>query len=167
MENIYVKDIVDILSKYSEILKVIKCKNLNSQLKDIDKIINFISFYNNISLEDIKDKFKIEELNEKKHNKKSQSFKEAIELINKRQFDKIIGIKFKYDEFTNSSDISNFIENKSKVEVFKLTTILDLNLIYYLVSGNTVCRKSKKDDLYNQIISYIKARKQGEAFKNL
>lgn len=166
MENIYIRDIVDILTKYHEILKIIKCKNLNSQLKYIDKIISYISLYSDVSLEDLRKKFEIEEVNEKKHNKNKQSFKEVIELIDKKEFDNIKGIKLKYNKFNNKSEIITFIESKSKDEVLKLANLRDLNLIYYLISENTVYRKIKKEDLYNEIISYLKAMKQGEAFKN-
>lgn len=166
MKDIYVKDIVEIINKYNEILKVISFKNVNSQVKDIDKIVNYISTYNDISLEDIKSKFKVEEVKKKKSNKKNQSFKDVIELANRNEFNKINGIKLKYDDFADRLDIIKFISDKNEMEFLNLTTTMDLNLLYYLISGNTVYRKISKEKLYNQIISYLKAIKQGEAFKN-
>ena len=59
MENIYVKDIIDIMMKYCKILKVIGCKNTNHQLKEIGDIINYISLYSDISLDAISIKFEV------------------------------------------------------------------------------------------------------------
>ena len=61
----------------------------------------------------------------------------------------------------------NFINNISKSELLKFTTLIDLNLIYYLLNGNTKFIKKKKEEVYSNIITYIKAMKQGEAFKNI
>ncbi|MDV4151801.1 hypothetical protein R0131_13315 [Clostridium sp. AL.422] len=164
MENIYVKDIITIMTKYCEILKVIRCKNLNSQLKDIDKIINYISLYSDISLEDMRLKLDIKDEEDIKSSNK-QSFIETINLLDSKEFKKISGIKLKYNNFNNKLDIVEFIESKSKEEILKSTTLIDLNLIYYLLNGNKKFIKIKKEEIYNNIISYIKAMKQGEAFK--
>ncbi|MFU7514640.1 hypothetical protein [Clostridium sp. HCS.1] len=166
MENIYVKDIINIMTKYCGILKVIKCKNLNSQLKDIDKIINYISLYSDISLEDMRLKLDIKEYKDSKNTNK-QSFLDVIKLLESKDFNKINGIKLKYNNLNTKTDVVKFILRKSKEELLKSSTLLDLNLLYYLLNGNTKFMKIKKEEVYNSIISYIKAMKQGEAFKNL
>ena len=166
MENIYVKDIINIMSKYGEILKVVKCKNLNSQLKDIDKIINYIGLYSDISLEDMRLKLDIKE-NKNISSTSKQYFVDTIKLLERKEFDKINGVKLKYNEFNTKKDVVKFIVNKNKEDLLKSSTLLDLNLLYYLLNGNTKYMKSKKEEVYNSIISYIKAMKQGEAFKNL
>lgn len=166
MENIYVKDIINIMTKYCEILKIIKCKNLNSQLKDIDKIINYISLYSDISLEDMRLKLDIKEYKDSKNTNK-QPFLDVIKLLERKDFNKINGIKLKYNTLNTKTDVVKFILIKSKEELLKSSTLLDLNLLYYLLNGNTKFMKIKKEEVYNSIISYIKAMKQGEAFKNL
>lgn len=166
MENIYVKDIINIMTKYCEILKIIKCKNLNSQLKDIDKIINYISLYSDISLEDMRLKLDIKEYKDSKNTNK-QSFLDVIKLLENKDFNKINGIKLKYNNLSTKTDVVKFILRKSKEELLKSSTLLDLNLLYYILNGNIKFMKIKKEEVYNSIISYIKAMKQGEAFKNL
>lgn len=164
MENIYVKDIINIMTKYCGILKIIKCKNLNSQLKDIDKIINYISLYSDISLEDMRLKLDIKDDKEIRNTKK-QSFINIIKLLESKEYNKINGIKLKYSNFNTKVDVVKFIERENKDELLKSATLLDLNLLYYLLNGNKKFMKIKKEEVYNNIISYIKAMKQGEAFK--
>lgn len=168
MKSIYIRDIIAILTKYNQILKTIDYKNLDSQIKEINEIINFINLYSDISLDEIKNKFEVKSkvVNIEKQNKNTEKFKQNIELINKKEFNKIKGIKIEYQEFNNMTDIITFIESKSKEEFIKSYTLLDLNLLYYLISGNTVFKDVKKESLYNKIISYLKAMKQGVAFKN-
>ena len=165
MENIYVKHIIDIMMKYCKILKVIGCKNLNHQLKEIGDIMNYISVYSDISLDAISIKFEVSEDENIINNK--QTFKDKINLLNIKEYSKISGIKLKYDQFNDKDDVVNFINNISKSELLKFTTLIDLNLIYYLLNGNTKFIKKKKEEVYSNIITYIKAMKQGEAFKNI
>ena len=159
MDNIYVKDIINIMNKYCEILKIIKCKNLNSQLKDIDKIINYIGLYSDISLDDMKLKLDIKE-NEAPKIVKKQHYIDAIRLLERKDFNKINGVKLKYYKFNTKEDVVKFIIEINKEELLKLSTLLDLNLLYYLLNGNTKYMKVKKEEAYNLIISYIKDMRQ-------
>ena len=110
--------------------------------------------------------FDIKEYKNSKNTNK-QSFLDSIKLLESKDFNKINGIKLKYNNLNTKTDVVKFILNKSKEELLKSSTLLDLNLLYYLLNGNIKFMKIKKEEVYNNIISYIKAMKQGKAFKNL
>jgi hypothetical protein len=171
MKKICGKDIIDNLVKYKEILKVIEGNNLKEQISDIDKIINSIDSISDICLDDLQSLFK-QTQHENKINTRNKSnkagnkvsFQESINFLENKEFEKIKGIKLDYDNLYNSVDIIKFVEDKSKSMLLKSATALDLKLLYFLLTGNRKAIKKNKEELYNYITSYIKAKKQGQAF---
>jgi hypothetical protein len=105
-------------------------------------------------------------INTKKKSEKT-TFREITELWNHKEFGKIKRTKLNYQCFNDNPKINAFIKGKSKDEVLEETSIVDLNLIYYILTGNCKEIKKKKEDIYYLITSYQKANKQGEAFSKL
>lgn len=171
MSNILIEDIIDKLLKLKLVMNTLDKVKMRDDIKDIDKIIENLkkeSFKLNGYVE-AKDKESITK-NRHTHDKGKKSpktsFNDAVLLLAEQKFDEIKGIKLNYNEFIRDSYIIEYFCNTEKKNILKAVTVLDLKLIYCILTDSDKEIKGKKDDLFEVIINNIKAKKRGNAFKN-
>jgi hypothetical protein len=167
VREFYIKDIIDILSNYKGVLYSINTKQLDKPIKELEKIIIMLTPFTDMNINEIAstpDKG-INKITQKTSAK--MSFREAAELWSNGKYNEMKGIKLDYSALNNRGKVVSFIKENSKEEILKITNVLDLNLLYFILTGEYKEIKKRKEELYNLITSYIKANKQGEAFSKL
>lgn len=164
MSDILISDIIDKLLKLKAIMSTLDKDKMSDDIVSIDKIIKDISKYNFKLTENTEKTLETKPLEEKSKKGKSTSFNNALILLGENRFDEIKGIKLKYNNFKNYSDVMEYFSKNKKENILKATTILDLKILYYILTNNTEELKGKKDDLFETIINNIKAKKRGAAF---
>ncbi|MFZ3588862.1 hypothetical protein ACOI1C_06165 [Bacillus sp. DJP31] len=96
--------------------------------------------------------------------KKANPLQHSLNLLVDKDFDALKGTRINYREVTNSEDVIEFLETHSDTAVLKYTTVLDLKLLFYILTGERMELKGKKEDMLLDIKRNIRARKRGEAF---
>lgn len=164
MSNILIKDIIDKLLKLKAIMSALDKNKMSEDIKSIDKIIEDISKGKSALNENIEKSLEKKVLKEKNKKGKGTSFNDALKLLGEHKVDDIKGVKLKYNNFKTYSDVIEYFSKNKKVNILKATTVLDLKILYYILTNSTEEIKGKKDDLFETIINNVKAKKRGEAF---
>ncbi|WP_102348606.1 hypothetical protein [Bacillus sp. Marseille-P3661] len=162
MTQLTFNNVVSNLQKYQSILTIINGKKLKSETNDIDRMISILKSYGDLPIDTFN------------HNEspllvvdKKQSFQEIVELIFNKNFQGIDGIKLNYENFSDIEQIHSYFDQKPKPTIMRETTLLDLKLIYCILTNDKTERKGKKSDVYEAIKSNIRARKRGKAFSKI
>ncbi|MBU3181171.1 hypothetical protein [Clostridium psychrophilum] len=167
MGKIYFRDIINSLIKYKEIIGIIDCEKLKQQSKEIEQMIKLLKPHSDAVIDKLQNAGdEIFYTNVKKKSEKVP-FEEIIKLWTNKDFQSIRGIKLNYIDFPDAFKVTSFIESRNKEQILKSTTLIDLNIIYFILSGDKRQIKKKKDEVYDMITGLIKANKQGEAFNKL
>lgn len=166
MSSILVQDIINNLVKLENIMSELDKEKMSNDIKSIDKMIKSLSKYSNVSIKEIEKALTANMHSEDiKENKKKGSFKDNLKLLEEKRFMDIQGIKLNYENFKNNIDVVNYFDKYKKEDILKTTTVLDLKLLYCILTGRSEEIKGKKESIYEDIKNNIKAKKRGEAFK--
>lgn len=167
MADLLVGDIINNLIKLKNIMYELDKEKMNKKIKDIDEIIRTISKFSCISIKELDKYLDTNKTNEKQEkNKKKPSFKDNIKLLEKGQFKDMKGVKLNYEIFKDKTDVIKYFSENEKDSTLKATTVMDLKLLYFILTGRIEEIKGKKEIIYENIKRNIKARKRGKAFKN-
>lgn len=164
MSNILIRNIIDKLLKLKVIMSTLDKDKMSDDIKSIDKIIKDINKCTFSLTKNVEKTPENVPLKEKSKKGKSTSFSSALLLLGEQRFDEIKGIKLNYNSFRNDFDVIEYFYSIRKENILKDTTILDLKLLYYILTNNNEEIKGKKDDLFETIINNIKAKKRAIAF---
>lgn len=167
MEKVYYKDIIKALSKYKEILQIVNENYKSKEAREVGNLIQFLEPFSDTLIKNTKDNNgKKNSSTAKKKNSKVDFVKATEQWLNK-EFQNIKGVKLDYTKFRDREAVIDFINNNNNEEVLKSTTLLDLNLLYFILCKDKTMIKKKKDEVYSIIVRFIRAGKQGEAFNKL
>jgi hypothetical protein len=155
MEKLRTELVIKYLTKYRDILTIIDAKTSKRELNELDSLIKYLEEYGNSDQS-------IKESKTKKNEK--VPFEEIIKLWKDKKLDNVKGLKLNYKNFTCEADVIHYFEGYKREEMFKLITLIDLKLLYFILTGDEKERKKNKNEIFDLILSYIKAQKQGEAF---
>ncbi|QOY35184.1 hypothetical protein AWH56_021165 [Anaerobacillus isosaccharinicus] len=146
-------EIVIYLTKLKKIYLSIDPKVMGKEIVKLDRLLN-----------ELKNPVEISSPKPVSKKQTKNTFMENYQILLKKDYKNLTGIKLNYESFTNSENIVAYIETKPKESVIKEATALDLKLLYSLLTGDEKEIKGKKNDLYEAIYRNIRARRRGEAF---
>ncbi|MBM7703513.1 hypothetical protein [Metabacillus iocasae] len=99
---------------------------------------------------------------------KKNSFERSLEYLLNKQYDQLKGTKVKYADLHTCEEVTAFFNNHTDTAILKKTTMLDLKLLYSLLTDEkNELKGKKKDDLVKKIRLNIRAGHRGEAFLNM
>lgn len=145
-------EIIKYLTKLKNIYSVIDEKHLTKEIKNIQIIIQALETYTSENSSPLTKKLK------------KPSFQESYECMISRNYEKLVGTKLNYKEFSNPDDVVFFIENNEMKKVIRTTNVLDLKLLYCLLTQQFQEIKGTKQAVYDSLKRIVRARRRGEAF---
>ncbi|MCA1031202.1 hypothetical protein LCL95_09220 [Bacillus timonensis] len=98
---------------------------------------------------------------------KKSAFEFAVNTIQAKSYKELKGTKLNYEEVNTSEDVIAFVMNYEDKALLKMTTVLDLKLLYWKLTGDEKELKQKKEHLLQTIRRNIRARNRGEAFAKI
>lgn len=146
--------VIRYLTKYNEILKIIDA-GCSKEIKEIETLVSLLH-------ECIYETSLV--IPSWKTERKKVNFDEVIRLYKCGRINEIKGLKLNYKDFSASKDVIHYFEGHKKEEILKATTLMDLKILFFMLTGDERECKRKKDQIIELILSYVKAQKQGEAF---
>ncbi|WP_110113040.1 hypothetical protein [Bacillus sp. CGMCC 1.16541] len=111
---------------------------------------------------------KSERMELKTTNKRSQklTFEQNLEHLLRKQYNQLQGTKIKYEDMNTREEVLVFFEY-TDAAILKQTTMMDLKLLYSMLTGEkSELKGKKKEDLVRKIRLNIHASRRGEAFLN-
>lgn len=147
------RDIVVYLTKLKNIYVSIGEKQLEKDILKLEKMIG-----------DLKE---TQKETSPKSNPKKSIFKENYQFLTEKKFQAMSGIKMNYAAFSSSDDVENYFKSSTKEKVLREATLIDLKLLYSLLTNDSNEIKGRKNDIYEAIKRNIRARRRGEAFKKV
>jgi hypothetical protein len=157
MSEITYKNVCGHLEILRRILQSVEEKKLRNEMKEIDRIISVFNDYGDTPIQ----------MKEPQKNKsKKAGFQEIAEKLFRKEYTSINGIKLDYTNLDCTEKVVALIEGLSKTKIIKSTTLIDLKLLYCLLTGEAVEIKGKKEAVFDAIKANVRARKTGAAFGN-
>lgn len=131
------------------------------EVKEIEKAIEIFQNNGDVPVEEIGTKTSTE----KRSNKKTKpSFSDLVEFLFQENYSGLVGTKLNYEEFKTAGKIISYIEDTSKSKVMKDASVIDLKLLYCLLTEDKHEIKGTKNEIYEAIKRNIRAKKRGKAF---
>jgi hypothetical protein len=159
MSELTYKKVSSYLEHLQLIYKAASIQKFKKELKELDQIIEVLA--------PLKDTFLLQEPSSKDLiSKKKAVFPEIAELLLRKEFP-ISGTKLDFSLFSNREKAAEWVENEPKAKLLKNTTLLDLKLLYCLLTGHIIELKGKKEEVYEAIKTHTRAKRTGEAFAKM
>lgn len=142
--------IVEYLTRLKNIYLTIDEKLFQREIKSLEKII--------------KDLHETKQITTPLTRQKKNSFKANQTFLIERNYSELSGTKLNYEEFLNEDAIVTYFDKNSKTKILKELTVLDLKLLYSLLTEDPNEIKGTKAEVFDAIKRNIRARKRGAAF---
>ena len=159
MSELTYKKVSSYLEHLQLIYKATSIQKFKKELKELDQIIEVLA--------PLKDTLLLQESSSKDSlSKKKLSFPEIAELLLRKKFP-TSGTKLDFSLFSSREKAAEWVENEPKAKLLKNTTLLDLKLLYCLLTGQVIELKGKKEEVYEAIKTHTRAKRTGEAFAKM
>ncbi|NHM32829.1 hypothetical protein [Neobacillus terrae] len=159
MNELTYKKVSSYLEHLQLIYKAASIQKFKKELKELDQIIEV--------LKPLKDTFLMQEPSSKNLMKKNKAaFPDIAELFLRKEFP-INGTKLDFSLFNSKEKAAEWFESEPKTKLLKNTTLLDLKLLYCLLTGQIIELKGKKEEAYEAIKTHTRAKRTGEAFAKM
>ena len=132
----------------------------------VEKIIQLFNEYGDFPIDGVQSNLHGVGKNKLK-SKKASSFSVALDLLLSQKLKELTGTKIDYVEIYNSERVMEYIDFNPIAKVKRETTVLDLKLLYCLLTGERHEIKGTKDQIYEAIKGNIRAKKRGSAFARM
>lgn len=163
MATVTYKKLASHLEKTKAIYETLQVSK--KEIKEVEQAIEIFTVYGDVEIISAR----LQAANEKKTSSKNRkvSFSESVDLLSQKRYKELVGTKFYYEDLYTSDQIQTYIDTHTKSKIMKETTVLDLKLLYCLLTGEKGEIKGTKNEVYEALKSHIRARKRGKAFSEL
>jgi hypothetical protein len=172
MAKITFEQISGYLEKLRNIYTTIDEGKFKKDIKELDEVINLFNSLQSgavVPLEPTGDtnsrKALVSNQKVKKPIERLNKFDQAVRLLAEEKYEDLNGTKLNYQEITNDAHVIQLLEELTDAQVLKHTTVLDLKLLYSILTRDKKeIKAKKKEELLQTIKQNIRAARRGEAF---
>ncbi|WP_078553921.1 hypothetical protein [Bacillus alkalicellulosilyticus] len=149
-------DVIEHLQKLKQLYEVLDLPK--KKLRSVDNAIETIQQLQNTP---------VQQVMYAEAQQKITAFDQAVQTIWSQSFEPIKGTKLDYETIQNKEQVISFVESRSKEQLLKEATALDLKLLYCILVQKSYEIKGTKPKLYDSIKANIRARHSGKAFRKV
>ncbi len=156
----------DVVKHLTQLQLIYETLNLSKkEMKVIEEMVDVFKTYGDKDISDIC----IEQTHTEKMVKKSKkvSFLETLELIKQKEYEMVKGVKIRINELNTPEKIMSYIEENPPDKVLGDSTVLDLKILYAILTEENREVRGTKKVIYETIKANIRARKRGIAFSKM
>ncbi|MFS0861905.1 hypothetical protein [Fredinandcohnia sp. 179-A 10B2 NHS] len=163
MATVTYKKLASHLEKTKAIYETLQLSK--KEIKEVEQAIEIFIGYGDVEI--VSPKFQAANAKKTSSKNRKVSFSESVDLLFQKRYKELVGTKISFEDLHTSEQIQTYIDTTTRSKIMKETTVMDLKLLYCLLTGEKVDIKGTKNEVYEVLKSHIRARKRGKAFSEL